>query len=688
MKLFRRTLPLLLVVFVNCYAQDDGIVDINLDVEPFYFSLKKAIRHSKTIHKLDLSNSALTIFPEEIFELKELRVLILDNNQIDSIPIRIRELSKLEELSMCNNKIGTLPAEIGTLEKLRNLYLDNNRIAELPKEFFYLNDLELLLISKNNISKFPSDFQFLQELYAIDISHNKISSIPDEIGHLYKLEALELSYNKITSLPKRFFELTRLQKLYLSSNLLRIIPAEISKLNSLEILTLDSNQLTGIPAGIEQLYNLTKLFLENNEIADLFLKWKDLVNLSVLNISNNPIKFYTDINQLPNLEYLVVENISYDHFPQEFYDLQNNGTKIIGLQTKELYNIKLLESQARNKMLIEDYEGALEKYREMLTLDTNNVFALSGMANSYLNISKYDSAEILSRKALTKNPTDELYKEIRITYNYAINKTNKYDEVIQQYQLRIDSNKYNADPYFDLGKYYYDNQDYKKAEVILQNAIMVDPKHANSHFYLALVNLTEERKEAFIFSTLRFLSLEDNDQRAKSIIPFLFVNMKLKTGVKSKKGSTTSYYDSYIVRNEHNEIVYKREDPTVDLLIAMIADLTKSGLVMDDSIKGDTMLHKVLESALYINMNNIDIFKEEFKKTCDSIESNNQEENFYKTFYLPYFKDLEISGHLETFAYIINKIKREEGYINEWIKDNLNKVKKYQSWNEGYEWNK
>jgi tetratricopeptide (TPR) repeat protein len=443
-----------------------------------------------------------------------------------------------------------------------------------------------------------------------------------------------------------------------------------------------------LPPEIDHLYNLKKLFIRNNSIISLPAKLDDLVNLSVLDISNNPVHFHNDINQLSKLKTLDISNIPYDRFPQDLYDVQNNGTKIIGLKTKELYNVKLLLSQGKNMQLIKNNSGAIIKYSEALALDTNNAQALEGMASAYLDIGNYDSSAVACKMALTKNPNSDLLKEIQTTYSSALKRTNKYDEIISTYELKIKEFSSDASFCFALGKYYYDNAKYADAEKTFQRAIMINPNFANAHFYIAVTVLAQNREQAFLLASLRFLTIENSDRRAKTILPFIFTKMKMKTGVKSKTGST-HYYDSYIIRNEENEIVYKSENPTANLLGAMLADILTTDLTNDKSAKKDTLASQVLDQVFYKNKNNVEIFMVELEKLCNTKqEDKKKEDDFFWNYYQPYFSDLIKNGHLETFAYIINNMRREESYIKEWLQKNSNKIEKFNTWNKNYTWMK
>lgn len=673
------------ITISNAIAQSNIENEVNVAEKPVYYSLSKALRNAENVYKLDLSQKKLKEFPIEILKLKELRYLILDSNQVTSIPSQINELEKLEYLSLSHNNIQDLPSNLGELTELRFLYLDYNKISVLPVEFFQLVKLKVLFINNNKLNEIPPEIKVFRELKRLVASNNQFENIPDEIGHLYNLENVTFSNNHIKSLPEHFYELSNLKYLYLSDNDLKNIDSRINKFNKLEILALENNKLKNLPSEIGELFELQSLYLSHNEIDSLPLEIGSLFKLKNLFIGNNPIKeIPTLYNRLSNLEVLNVKDLSFNPFPQVLYDLQNNGTKIIGLKTNELYQAKLLLSQARNKKLTENFIEAINKYEELIRIDTNNVTAMSELASVLIEISDFDNAAVVCKRALSKNASQKTLDEIRAKYSNSINRTNKYDEIINSYKSKINGDSNNVIPYFQLGKFYYDQKKYEEAKMVFHKAIKINPSHSDSHFYLAVIFLILEQKELFIFSSLRLFTLEPNSNRSKTTFPFLLTRMNMKSGVENKKGST-SYFDSYIIRNEDDEIIFKREEPMADLLMAMMLDLTKSDLFSKDSLKTDTIVKRAVESAFYFNKSNVQIFQLELSKICKTNKDEIKlEEKIFWDYYLPYYSNLIENGHLEAFSHSINSIRNSDQNGSKWFKTNSDKVEKFNLWKKNY----
>ncbi|KAI5410597.1 hypothetical protein KIW84_055929 [Lathyrus oleraceus] len=97
----------------------------------------------------------ITMLPDTIGNLVQLRYLNLSYTQITSLPDTICSLYYLQTLilSMCSN-ITELPEHVGKLIHLRHLYIDMTSIIEMPKQIAELENLQTLtffVVGKKNI---------------------------------------------------------------------------------------------------------------------------------------------------------------------------------------------------------------------------------------------------------------------------------------------------------------------------------------------------------------------------------------------------------------------------------------------------------------------------------------------------------------------------------------------------------
>jgi hypothetical protein len=157
------------------------------------------------------SNKIYGPLPENIGELRDLKVLNLDNNQMSGqLPESLFSLTNLTSLSLVRNRFnGTLSDSIGSLTKLRSLLLSYNELSgSIPPSIFSL-------YTSTDLS----------------LAHNKFNgSIPSETATFSS--GVDLSYNELTGGLPDSFEHATIPSIYLVGNRLRFCesPTNISSL--------------------------------------------------------------------------------------------------------------------------------------------------------------------------------------------------------------------------------------------------------------------------------------------------------------------------------------------------------------------------------------------------------------------------------------------------------------------------
>lgn len=73
-----------------------------------FYSLEEAKLKPDLVVELDLTNTKLKVFPDEILKFKNLKFLILSKNEISEIPNEINKLNKLIGVDLSNNPISDL----------------------------------------------------------------------------------------------------------------------------------------------------------------------------------------------------------------------------------------------------------------------------------------------------------------------------------------------------------------------------------------------------------------------------------------------------------------------------------------------------------------------------------------------------------------------------------------------------
>jgi internalin A len=132
--------------------------------------------------ELDLSGMSLSELPREVKKLTQLESLVL--GRFD-----------LEKEIWIGNRFIDFPDEVFQLPQLRCLRLSANQITVIPEAIAHLSNLTILELQNNQIRSIPKAIGHLTNLTELDLYHNQVSHIPDEIVHLSHLTKLLISRN-------------------------------------------------------------------------------------------------------------------------------------------------------------------------------------------------------------------------------------------------------------------------------------------------------------------------------------------------------------------------------------------------------------------------------------------------------------------------------------------------------------
>ncbi|ESO91319.1 hypothetical protein LOTGIDRAFT_105202 [Lottia gigantea] len=241
-------------------------------------------------------NRIITIKPEAMQNLPNLKVMDLNYNEIMDIPLgTFPTKSNLHQLFMNNNRIISL--EKGCLDNLTSLEwlkMNKNKIMELNKMVFTnLTNLKILELMRNKIEVIEGlTFQGLTNLQILKLKRNSITKLLDGAFYgLDNIQNLQLDHNKITNVTQAWlYGLDSLKILTLSNN--RIQPLESVSWDfckSLHKLDLTHNKISYIAEkSFAKLHDLQNLYLDHNMVSRIDDgAFRDLTSLDLLEINHN-----------------------------------------------------------------------------------------------------------------------------------------------------------------------------------------------------------------------------------------------------------------------------------------------------------------------------------------------------------------------------------------------------------------
>ena len=233
--------------------------------------IEEARRAGATI--LDLSNENLTMLPESIGQLTQLRHLFISKNKLTTLPETIGGLMQLQTLHIFDNQLTTLPESVGQLTQLQTLLIWGNQLTTLPEFIGELTQLQTLDISGNQLMALPESLAALSNLSSLVLGDSTgglpLVALPHYVRQLTHLKIISVGQCELTSLPDWLGDLVELEELNVSGNNLTDIPSSLGRLVNLKRISLENNPLNpALQSAYEQGLEATLSYLRSLEAAE------------------------------------------------------------------------------------------------------------------------------------------------------------------------------------------------------------------------------------------------------------------------------------------------------------------------------------------------------------------------------------------------------------------------------------
>jgi len=163
----------------------------------------------KGITRLSLSEN-LSEFPTAIFSLADsLEILDLSNNKLSTLPNELTQLKKLKIIFASENCFTILPTVLGRCENLEMIGFKSNQINVVPEQSLP-EKLRWLILTDNRIEKLPDSLGERPLLQKLALAGNQLTTLPHNLSKLVNLELLRISANQLTACPEQLLDLPKL----------------------------------------------------------------------------------------------------------------------------------------------------------------------------------------------------------------------------------------------------------------------------------------------------------------------------------------------------------------------------------------------------------------------------------------------------------------------------------------------
>ena len=253
-------------------------------------------------------------------------------------------LSSLTKLQLQNNQLSVIPEVLCNLINVREVSLSQNRLTELPHNLPKLVNLKNLLASDNRLKTDPSgwglpgvshELGYMPNLVEINIEKNDFIKVPPKdvrhssselqlkflrcVHEARSTAVLNFHHMEIREVPDIFMLMLNLQSLTISSCGLRSVNPNIKKLTNLTYLELDNNDLVIIPEDATRISNLTELHVSKNQMKKLPETCNRWIRCEKIYATDNHIKTIPDgVCEMPNLTVLDLDRNKLRTLPEAF----------------------------------------------------------------------------------------------------------------------------------------------------------------------------------------------------------------------------------------------------------------------------------------------------------------------------------------------------------------------------------
>ncbi len=303
------------------------------------------------------------------------------------------------------------------------------------------------------------------------------------------------------------------------------------------------------------------------------------------------------------------------------------------------------------------YPEALKKYEQALFIDKKAPRVYYEMGYTYQAMKQYDNAIKAYDKVIKIGEKDETLLLTYMNKASILDDAGKPKEAIKLYKKGIEIYPDHYLLHFNLGITNFRLNNTNEAITAFENAILLNPGHASSHFALSNLQLLLGKRPQSLLSQYFFLLIEPKTERATETYKYLIE--QLQKGVKSVDSQSGNKININLSPSSINT------EDTAFVVAELMLSMSAAMRYIDEN-KNKTDEQFFVEQT--------DTF---FKVLGDSQEEY-PKQGIYWELYANFFGKLQKAGHTEAFCYHISQSKG--AVVDKWMKENGEKIDAFYTW--------
>ncbi|NML63797.1 tetratricopeptide repeat protein [Hymenobacter sp. RP-2-7] len=311
------------------------------------------------------------------------------------------------------------------------------------------------------------------------------------------------------------------------------------------------------------------------------------------------------------------------------------------------------------------YTEALAKYQQALDLAPTSPLARAELAMAYNALDRNDEAAALCQQLVQENPRVSPF--VYAVYGRSL-ADSRPAEALAAYRQGIQYFPTDANLHLNEGIALAGQRDYEGAAASFRYAVALQPDQASAHMLLGITQLQLGARVPGLLAMARFLVLEPTGPRSQQRQQWLDQVMLQGVAAQPSGNHVQLSVPASGLRADGGRV--GDDFGPEEVLLAM-----QGAFSLSDASQHKTKLEK---------------FIDQFGALCRALGERQPQagRGFARTYYAPYFAEMERRGFVPAFAYLTHSAQPNAPEVRQWLAAHPLQVRGFQEWSRSYPWPK